>query len=374
MNVMNNVSYVLFCIFAFFAFVQLCIYWLYYRQLAFYQPDKSAPAGDKPVSVIICARNESVRLRKNLPSILEQDYKSFEVIVVNDCSWDETGVVLEEFSKKYQHLKIVTIKEQEKYTHGKKFALTLGIKAASNEILLLTDADCQPAGKDWIRLMQRNYIPGKELVLGYGGYNTTGGLLNKLIRFDTFYGAMQYLSSGIRGNAYMGVGRNLSYEKPVFFRSKGFAKHNHILSGDDDLFVNENATRSNVAVEIDPASFTYSDPKKSFGTWLTQKARHLSTAKMYRAGHQFFLSIANGSLLGFYLLLITLLVLRFDWRMIVSLYLISLIARFPVIYNTSIKLKEKDLAWSFPILELLHTFLLPVFYTTNLLTKQKRWK
>jgi biofilm PGA synthesis N-glycosyltransferase PgaC len=309
MVVMNDVAYVLFCIFAFFALVQLCIYWLHYRRVAFYHEIEKS-GDEKPVSVIVCARNESERLKKYLPSLLEQDYKSYEVIVVNDCSWDETGVVLEEFSKQYPHLKIVTIKEQEKYSHGKKFALTLGIKAASNEVLLLTDADCHPAGRNWLRLMQHNFTQGKEIVIGYGAYNHEGGFLNKLIRFDTMYGAMQYLSSALRGDAYMGVGRNLSYVKPVFFRSKGFAKHNHIMSGDDDLFVNENATPTNVAVELNPESFTYSDSKRSFGAWVSQKARHMSTSKMYRPGHKLYLSIANGSILGFYLLLITLLILR----------------------------------------------------------------
>ncbi len=368
-----DLAYVLFCIFAFFAFVQLCIYWLHYRRLAFYH-ESGKSGNEKPVSVIICARNESAQLRKNLPSILEQEYSSYEVIVVNDCSWDETGAVLEEFSKQYQQLKIVTIKEQEKYTHGKKFALTLGIKAASNEILLLTDADCRASGKNWIRLMQRNYQPGKEIVLGYGAYNHENGLLNKLIRFDTFYAAMQFLSSGLSGSAYMGVGRNLSYQKSVFFRSKGFAKHNHILSGDDDLFINENATRTNVAVELNQDSFTYSEPKKTFSAWITQKARHISTAKMYKTGHQIFLSVANASVLGFYLLLILLLILRFDWKMVVALYILSILGRFPVIYKASIRLKEKDLAWSYPILEVLHSFLMPVFFSANLLTKQKKWK
>jgi hypothetical protein len=178
----------------------------------------------------------------------------------------------------------------------------------------------------------------------------------------------------MRGNAYMGVGRNLSYHKPVFFRSKGFAKHNHILSGDDDLFINENATSQNVAVEISPASFTYSESKKSFGAWMKQKARHLSTSKLYKPGHKFYLGAANGSIIGFYVLLITLLILRYDWRMILSLYLLIVIGRYPVVYKASLKLKEKDLSWMFPILELFHSFLMPVFFTANLLTKQKRWK
>ena len=193
------------------------------------------------------------------------------MIVVNDCSWDETDLVLLEMIKKYSNLKIVTIKEQEKYTHGKKFAITLGIKAASYEYLLFTDADCHAASSHWLTLMQRNFTERTDFVLGYGPYEKENGFLNKLIRFDTFFIAMNYLSASLSRNAYMGVGRNLAYKKSVFFRNKGFAKHNHILSGDDDLFVNENANATNTTIEIDPDSFTYSEPTKTFGQWITQK-------------------------------------------------------------------------------------------------------
>jgi len=106
-----------------------------------------------PVSVIICARNELKNLRNFLPSILDQDYPNYQVVVVNDCSWDESGKYLEEMEDAYPQLKVVTLNEQEKYQHGKKFALTLGIKGAAHEHLLLTDADCKPAGKNWIRTM-----------------------------------------------------------------------------------------------------------------------------------------------------------------------------------------------------------------------------
>lgn len=353
--------------------IQLCVYWLVYRRLAFYRT-KENKQDVRPVSVIICARNESICLRKYLPAVLEQDYSSFEVIVVNDCSWDETDQLLEEFSKQYSHLKIVTIKEQEKYRHGKKFALTLGIKAAANEILVLTDADCVPAGKNWLSLIQRNFSEGKEIVLGYGAYSKESGIVNKLIRFDTFYIAMQYLSSALNGHTYMGVGRNLAYKKSMFFRSKGFAKHNHILSGDDDLFVNENAGPSNTAIEIHKKAITYSEPKKTFSGWFTQKKRHMSTSKYYKLSHMFSLVLQNGSALIFYSLLIVLLILRFEWRILLSLYAISLLMKFPIIYRITKKLNEKDLAWAFPVLDIIHSFLQPVFFTANLLTKQNKWK
>jgi biofilm PGA synthesis N-glycosyltransferase PgaC len=373
MSGMKDIIEALFVVLICVTVIQLFIYWFIYRRLAFFVNDKSK-AKEEAVSVIICARNESVRLRKFLPVVLEQEFGKYEVIVVDDCSWDESGIVLEEISKKYSHLKIVTIKEQEKYRHGKKFALTLGIKAAAHDFLLLTDADCRPASLQWLAKMVSNFSAEKEIVLGYGAYEKQPGFLNKLIRFDTLHSAMQYLSAAIGGNAYMGVGRNLAYKKPVFFRSKGFAKHNHVLSGDDDLFVNENATNKNVAIEIDPSSFTCSESKQKFSEWMKQKARHMSTAKYYRSSQKFSLVVKNGVNILFYLLLIALICLRFDWRYLLSLYMVSLLARFPIIYKISHKLKEKDLAWAFPVFEILHTFLQPVFYTANLLTKQKTWK
>lgn len=369
----ENYKEILFGLLVLSAVTQLAYYWWVFRRLAFFKV-KHDGGVTHPVSVIICAKNEAIRLRKYLPSILEQAYPQFEVIVVNDCSWDETGEYLEEVSKQYAHLKVVTIKEQEKYRHGKKFALTLGIKAAKHEVLLMTDADCIPAGKNWIALMQKHFNKQTQIVLGYGAYAKEPGFLNKLIRFDAMHTAMQYFGFAIGGTPYMGVGRNLAYVKSLFFANKGFARHNHILSGDDDLFVNENASSANTSVELDPESFTYSDPKRSFGDWMAQKKRHMQSSAMYKSGHKAMLVFNGLSSFLFYGLLIALLALRYDWRIILSLYASVLILKLPVVYGSSVRLKEKDLTWLFPVLEPVNTILQPLFYTANLFSKQKTWK
>ncbi|MEY3399319.1 MAG: hypothetical protein RL220_1913, partial [Bacteroidota bacterium] len=98
-----------------------------------------------PVSVIICARNEEKNLREHIPVLMEQDYPEFEVIVVNDSSWDDTDAILNAFHVHYPNLRIVTLDEEKQNLQGKKFALTLGIKAAKYDTILLTDADCVPA-------------------------------------------------------------------------------------------------------------------------------------------------------------------------------------------------------------------------------------
>ncbi len=364
---------IVFILFVLSCAVQIGYYLFSFMRFALYKA--KAPLNDtQPVSVIICARNEVNNLKKYLLSILEQAYPSFEVIVVNDCSWDESGIYLEELQAKYTHLKVVTIKEQDKYRHAKKFALTLGIKAAKNDILLFTDSDCMIASKNWIADMQYHFRKDVEIVLGYGAYMKEKGFLNKLIRFDTFMIAMQYFSSAIAGSPFMGVGRNLAYRKSLFFRTKGFARHYHLLSGDDDLFVNENATNTNTQIEIQPDSFTYSDPKKTFNDWFVQKRRHIGTGRSYKSKHQLQLFMNSFSALLFFSSLVALLILHYEWRIILSLYALKILIQLPILYSSSKKLHEADLLWFFPLLEFLMALLQPVFFFTNLVTKQTPWK
>ncbi|HKR04811.1 MAG TPA: glycosyltransferase [Bacteroidia bacterium] len=364
---------ILLALFSVFFLVQLIYYLFIFSKLAFFKKQPAVSKND-PVSVIICARNELKNLRNNLPLILDQDYPDYQVIVVNDCSWDDSGKALEEYEDAYPHLKVVTIQEQERYKHGKKFALSLGIKAAVNEILLFTDADCRPAGKNWLREMTKNTSEIKDIVIGYGAYEKTSGLLNKWIRFDTVFNAIQYLSSAISGNAYMGVGRNLCYKRSLFFKNKGFANHYHILSGDDDLFVNETATSKNVSVEITPESFTLSKPKESFIAWLNQKKRHISTGNFYKPKHKFMLGVFYFSHIFFYLTLIALIILKVKPEIVISVFILRLLIQLFIFGKSMQRLKELDILWLAPIFDFCIILIYPILAISNLFIKNKKWK
>lgn len=354
-------------------FVQLGYYLVVFRKLAFYTPAEMS-SENKPVSIIISARNEFENLNKNIYSVLEQEYPEYQVVIINDCSWDDTKEFLEDLEKKYSHLKVVTIIDRDKYRRGKKFALTLGIKAAEYECLLFTDADCKPASKYWLQRMQSGFTEKKEIVLGYGAYEKESGLLNKLIRFETFYVAVQYLSFALHKMPYMGVGRNLAYKKELFFANKGFARHNHLLSGDDDLFINDVATKNNVSIQLHPESFTCSEPKKNFSTWGVQKVRHVSTGKYYKKNHRNALIYNHLTHFTFYLSLIVLLVLGFDWRIILGIYFFRLAIQLFIFGRNMKKLNEFDL---FPFIPLFDIFLLifyPVVGINSKFSKNILWK
>jgi glycosyltransferase involved in cell wall biosynthesis len=325
------------------AAVQVFYYLYFFNRLASYKAPQKEASQEYPVSVIICAKDEAANLVNNLPGILVQEYKTtHELIVVNDNSTDESKYILEEFQRSFKNLTVIPLKQEAKGIPGKKFPLSVGIKSAKNEIVLLTDADCIPASEHWIKKMQDGYQPGIEVVLGYGAYKKLPGLLNKFIRFETFHTALQYFSYALAGKPYMGVGRNLSYRRETFLRNKGFSAINHIPSGDDDLFINMVATKTNTAIVIDKDAHTLSEPHISWNSWSQQKARHYTTAKYYKQSHKFLLSLYSLAHTLIYPLTIVTAFL-FNWYIAVGIFVLRLIIQSLVWYKSMKKLNEADL-------------------------------
>ena len=372
---LHSVGFWLVACFALVVLHQIAVYLFLYGKLAFYkEAEKLVNKEQPPVSIIMCAKNEADNLTEFLPKFLTQNYHKFEVIVVNDCSSDNTDDVLREYAKIFPNLHIITIKEDEYYKHGKKFALMVGIKGAKYEHLLFTDGDCYPQSENWISEMVIGYTPEKEIVIGYGPYRAEKSFLNKLIRFDTFAIAIQYLSLAIDNKAYMGVGRNLSYKKDLFFKNKGFSTHYHINSGDDDLFINQNATHINVGVIISKDSLTYSIPAKDFSEWNRQKARHLSTSTMYTGASKNRLGVLHASNYLFYVLFIASLFF-IDWIAITTaFFLIKSIVQLLVYNKAAKKLEEKDLLGGLLLFEFLLLFLYPIWHTQKRYANTTKWK
>ena len=334
---------ILFGLFGTVTFIQLLYYWFFFRRVAFFVKKEKITSQQHPVSVIVCARDEAGNLAHNLPGVLVQTYPTtHEVIVVNDNSEDETKYLLEELRKTFKHLQMVNLNYEAKLIPGKKYPLSIGIKEAKHEVVLLTDADCMPATEFWLQKMQDGYSDGIEIVLGYGSYNKKPGLLNKLIRFETFHTALQYLSYALAGTPYMGVGRNLSYTKKLFFQNKGFSSLNHVTGGDDDLFINMVATKQNTNVVIDPDAVTLSEPKKTWNDWIRQKTRHYTTGKYYKPKHRFLLGLYAITHFLFYPLF-AVSILFSDWRYALAVFLLRFITQGLIFYKSMEKLNEKDL-------------------------------
>jgi len=354
--------------------VQLFYYLIVFGKFSFAKPQISTPKRI-PISVIVCAKNEEENVTKFIPLLAEQNYPDYEIILIDDASSDNTLEVFEEFEKQYQNIRLVKVQNNETFWGNKKFALTLGIKAAKNEYLLFTDADCYPTSKEWIKEMSSPFTMSKTIVLGYGAYEKVAkSFLNKIIRFETMLTAVQYFSWAKMGRPYMGVGRNLAYKKEEFFNVNGFIDHMKVRSGDDDLFINQASNSKNTTICFTPESFTFSEPKKTFKTWFDQKRRHVSTATLYKPFDRMQLGLFYLSQFLFLFFAIVLLAFQFNWMIIVPIVAGRYLFTWISLGYSANKLKEKDVMYWYPVIEIILIFTQMNIFITNSISKPVHWK
>jgi len=336
---------------------------------------RPAQSGDQPpVSVLVCAHDEEENLKELIPALLAQEYPQFEVIVVNDRSNDGTYDYLLDLSTRESRVKMVNVRETPAHVNGKKYGITLGVRAASHEWLLLTDADCRPASSRWIAEMSAGMSSTHQFVLGYSPFKKLGGFLNLFIRFENIITGLQYIAFAWMKMPYMGVGRNLAYRKSFFIENKGFNQHLHVVGGDDDLYVNRHATRDNTCVRFVPEAFMVSAPETSWKSFFFQKVRHLAVGKKYRSSHKAVLALFHLTWVLYWALLAACLVMNpldyvlgitvFLRIVVVSVTLYSFVKRGNITFEV----------WAAPVLD----FIYPIYYLSTgvvaLITKRIRWK
>ena len=352
----SELSFFILTIFVLAWVIQMAYHWILFRRLAFYKK-RSKSCTYEPVSVIVCARDAYEYLLDLIPVLTKQDYPEYEIVLVNDCSQDQTEEYLKDLARNNPKINLVNLTQNLNFFQGKKFPLSMGIKSARYDLLLLTDADCVPNSDQWIKEMVNAYDKDTEIVVAYGPYSERKGLLNKLIRFDTLYIAMQYLSLALAKKPYMGVGRNLSYRKSTFLKNKGFISHYNIPSGDDDLFISQVANKKNTDVYIDPVNRVESEPKRSWTTWIRQKKRHYSTGVKYKPQTNRILGFLLGSRLAYYPTLIALFFMPqafnialgeiYYFVIIGAFALTHYITQFIIYYKSAKQLGEKHLGLIF---------------------------
>lgn len=347
---------------------------LYYLTLfRFKTPESVNTNFNQAISVIIAAKNEHKNLIENLPLILNQTYENFEVIVVNDGSYDGTKELLDKLALTHSNLKPVHLKIEEQYQKGKKFALTIGIKAAENEYLLFTDADCKPQSDQWIKLMSEQYLTN-DIILGVAPINTKSNLLGSIVSYETFHTAIQYLGYANRNKTYMGVGRNLGYKKSVFFENKGFASHQHMMSGDDDLFIQEASAHKKVGFCFDTESLMYSDAPSSFGKWVKQKIRHMSASNEYQFIYKLMLGLYSLSqIIWFSSVVIFLLVYPSYWYTVIGFVFLKWLIQWVIFGKFALKINARKITYFLPIYDILYTFYLIIFGLIKPFLKPKTW-
>ena len=365
---------IIFYVFIGIVIIQLLYYVGIYGKFAFAKPQTATPKRI-PVSVIVCAKNEAEKVKQFIPLLAEQNYPDYELVLIDDASSDETLDILEAFEKQYPHVKLVKVENNEAFWGNKKFALTLGIKAASKPYLLFTDADCYPVSKDWITQMSSQFTMSKTIVLGYGAYEKIkNSFLNKIIRFDGMLTATQHFSWAKAGHPYSGEGRNMGYKKEEFFKVNGYIDHMNIRTGEDALFINQAAGKKNTAICYIPESFTYCEPKKTYKDWFTNKRRQVFTTTFFKPFDKIQLRMFFLSQLLFVLLAILLGALQFNWMFLVPVIVFRYIVSWTVMGYSAARLREKDVVYWYPIIEIILIFTQLNVFFTNLFSKPVHWK
>ena len=235
-----------------------------------------------PLSVIIYAHDDSKNLSKYLPSILEQDYPLFEVIVINEALNDDIESVLVNLAEKYPNLYHTFTPDSALNISHKKLALSIGIKASKYNWLVFTETNCQPVSNQWLRLLARNFTSHTQIVLGYSSYESIKGWKNTKISFDDLFSSIRYLGFALADLPYKGIGKNMAYRKDLFTSSKGYTEHLSLRRGEDDLFINKVARKGNTRVETSADAVIRIYDTTQYENWKSEKLNYDFTSRFYR--------------------------------------------------------------------------------------------
>lgn len=358
----------------FFIFIGIVAIQLFYQLVVFskfaFMKDDHQKHSYPPVSVIICVKNEAEWLEKNLKAFLNQSYPTFEIVLVDDASADNSVDVMEAFAEKHTNIKIVKVDNVEAFWGNRKFALTLGIKAAKYEHLLFTSIQCQPKSNEWIASMSAQFSKEKTIVIGHSNFEKIkNSPLNTFYRFEKVLNSISTFGWTKFGWTYQGDGKNLAYSRSEFFKTRGFTDHMKIRLGEDILFINQATDSKNTTIAFESDSNIILPNPKRFSVWFNEKRRVQAAYLHIKLRDQWQLKLHNFSQILFLFLSIVMVLVYPDWEYVVGLIVLRYLVSWTVFGLCSNKLSEKELIIWFPFLEIGTIFIRLNMIFTNFFSK-----
>jgi len=365
--------------------VALCIY---YIRLLKIKPTKESLdlSVKKPISVVIATRNEHEQLRQNLPFFLNQDHPEFEVVVVIDGSDRDVVYIMNEFKKTHANLKVVEFEWAKNFFVSRKFAESVGIKSAKYDRILQSHIGTRPCSPHWISQMSRTLTDRKEIVIGYHALASKTSFSNALIRFDTFFYKLRYLRSALSGHPFTANRKNLAFDRTLFYKTKGRERFYNINTGDDSMFVNKAATRTNTSVETHANAFVKDQDAITFDRWFARKIRQRILMGELRFGQRLSFALHNWFMALFYLSFLTILTCfllpETSWFALTSCALIlvggvafvKFLIQFLVFNRMMNIFQERGFLLLIPLFDFIKLFISPILFFTGLFTKRITWK
>ena len=363
---LSKVALAILIVYGIVTLVQLVYYYVIYGRFAFHRKKSLLGFRDIPVSVVVVVRDDAVQLLQSLPYLLEQQYPSFEIVVVNDRSRDEHSLqAIQEYKERYPNIKIVDLSTAVPTSRGKKMAISVGVKCATYEHILLTSPSCKPSSKQWLSMMAQNFQLHK-IVLGYSTYSKKKGPYSHFLLYDNLVGAVQYFAHALGHSTYRGDLSNVGFVRPLFYQQKGFITYSHLLYGEEDIFIHRASTKNNTAIEFAPEASTVYQHLPQYRFWRLHKVSLFFTRKYNSLKNRLSLSIYELSNLLFYVFLVLALLVSLHTPMFLYIVLGAALVRIASLYVvmgvSAKKLDEKPVIPSLLFYDLLFSLLNPIYW------------
>ena len=363
----NEVALAILIIFGVITLLQLVYYYVIYGRVAFHRKKNARGFRDIPVSVVIVVRDDAALAVQNLPALLEQQYSFFEIVIVNDRSRDENSLqAIREYKDRYPNIKIVDLSTAVSTSRGKKMAISMGVKCATYDHILLTSPNCRPASNQWLASMAQNFQFQRRIVLGYSTFEKKKGIYSHFLHYDNLVGAVQYFAHALMHTTYRGDLHNVAFMRPLFYKQNGFIAYSHLLYGEEDIFIHRAATPNNVAIEFAPEAATVQQHSPSYGYWRLHKVSLFFTRKYNSLKNRILLSGYELTNLLFYICLALSIIA--DLHQPLALYItagiafLRIVSMYVVMGISAAKLHEKQIIPQLLFYDILFAILNPLHW------------
>ena len=327
---------------------------------------------DIPVSVVVYIKDNEAELPTFLDALLQQQYPSFEVILVNNASEDESLEILEQFVAQHRFARLVNVENNEAFWGNKKYALTLGIKITSFEHLLFTEPKTLPNSPLWIASMTGLFSSKKQVVIAHTSLaKKRKSLSNKYARFQYFLKTLHNFVWIEMGKPLYGNSYNQAYCKTLFYKVNGFIKEMKIPFGEEQEFIRQIATKANTVISIAPESMNTLEEKPSWSHAFQIQKKYGLQLKHLGIFQQLKVRLYHLSVLAFYAVLTILLLFLYQWEIVLGLFVIRYIITIFYFAKLLKNFNEKDLVWVFPFFEIIHILSGHYFAFKHFITRKK---
>lgn len=363
----TKVALAILIIFGVVTLIQLVYYYVIYGRFAFHRKKSAFGFRDIPLSVVVVVRDDAAQLLQTLPYLLEQQYGFFEIVVVNDRSRDENSLqAINEYKERYSNIKIVDLSTAVSTSRGKKMAISMGIKCATYDHILLTSPNCIPASKQWLSLMSQNFQFQQKIVLGYNTFVKKNSPYNRFVHYDNLIGAVQYFSHALLHSTYRGDLNNVAFVRPLFYQQKGFISYNHLLYGEEDIFIHRAANKNNTAIEFSPDATTVRQHVPQYRYWRLHKVSLFFTRKYNSFKNRCMLGLYELTNLLFYIFLVISIITALHQPLALyitlGIALVRIISMYVVLGISAKKLEEKQVIPNFLFYDILFSVLNPLYW------------